>query len=153
MWMAERRRPALKLPALTVVLTGLPLLYYAVLGHTDSSWKLARDASKHGFSLGTILLAVSPLLLAALFAWRPRQVTFFALLTRLWPVAAVIVWVVSASSLAATPAARLRGDHPAAVVLAVEGVGRLRLAAPSAVPALPPSCSPRRSPFRPPHGS
>ncbi len=66
---SSRARPRnLALPVLTIGLTALPLLYYAVLGHIDLSWELARDASKHAFPLLAILLAIAPLLLPALLA-------------------------------------------------------------------------------------
>ena len=41
------------------VLTALPLLYYVLLGRTDLSWALARDASKHAFSFWSIALAIA----------------------------------------------------------------------------------------------
>ena len=69
----DRRRLALAL--LTIGLTVLPLLYYAVLGRADLSWKLARDASKHDYPLWSLLLAILPLLIPALLAYRRRART------------------------------------------------------------------------------
>ena len=50
----------------------LPLAYYALLGRADLSWKLARDASKHNYPLWSLLLAILPLLIPALLAYRRR---------------------------------------------------------------------------------
>jgi len=123
-WWLTRRRPPLRLPALTVILTGLPLLYYEILGRTDLSWKLARDASKHSFSLGTIVLAVVPLLLPALLAYRERPRTFLALATRVWPVAAFVIYFISASSVSATPLHSFEGITVPLSILAIGGLQR-----------------------------
>jgi hypothetical protein len=116
----------LRTPAVTVVLTGLPLLYYEVLGHADPSWELARAASKHSFSLSAVLLAIAPLLVPALFAIRPRRIAFYDVVTRVWLVAALAIWVLSASSLSATPLHAFQGISLPLAVLATEGVQRAR---------------------------
>jgi hypothetical protein len=127
-WCYERRRPALRLPVMTLVLTGLPLLYYLVLGHADLSWKLARVASKHSFSIFTILLAVLPLLLPALIACRGRPASFLGAVSRVWPVGALAIYVVSASSVSATPLHAFEGITLPLAVLAIEGIRRLGFA-------------------------
>jgi hypothetical protein len=124
-WVRDRRRPPLALPLVTVLGTGLPLLYYLVLGHADLSWQLARDASKHSFSLFTILLAVVPLLLPALIAYRRWPKSFLGLLTRAWPVAAVAIYVISGSGVSATPLHAFEGITLPLAVLAIEGLRRL----------------------------
>src|SRR6516165_8597470 len=43
-------RQHVRLTAATVIGTGIPLIYYAILGKTDINWKLAQIASKHSFS-------------------------------------------------------------------------------------------------------
>ena len=53
-WRENLSLRRLRLPVLTLVLTGLPLIYYVVLGHVDISWGLAREASKHSFSFWSI---------------------------------------------------------------------------------------------------
>ena len=58
------------LTAATVIITGIPLLYYAILGKADITWKLAQIASKHAFSFWSIALAIPPLLVPALVAYR-----------------------------------------------------------------------------------
>jgi hypothetical protein len=115
----------LKLPVVTVALSGLPLLYYVALGRADISWRLARIASKHGFSLWSILLALVPLLIGAAFAIRRRQPSFLAVATRTWPLAALLIFLVSASGFSATPLHAFQGVTLPLSVLAVEGVQRI----------------------------
>jgi hypothetical protein len=124
----ERRRPRrLALPAITVILTGAPLLYYEMLGRLDPSWKLARVASKHSFSLATILLAIVPLLLPALLAYKERPRSFLAVATRFWPVAALVIYVLSESSISATPLHAFDGITVPLSILAIEGIRRVRV--------------------------
>ncbi len=120
-----RNLARVKLLVLTVALSGLPLLYYVALGRADISWRLARVASKHGFSLWSILLALLPLLIGAAFALRRRDRSFLALATRAWPLAALLVFVVSASGFSATPLHAFQGITLPLSVLAVEGVQRV----------------------------
>jgi hypothetical protein len=125
MWRNRARiRARLVLPALTAVGTALPLAYYAILGRTDLSWRLARVGSKHAFSLWTIALAVAPLALPAALAYRGRQESFIAVATRAWPIAALGVFVVSGTALSATPLHAFVGITFPLAVLAVAGVQR-----------------------------
>jgi hypothetical protein len=117
----------LRLLAVTVVIVGVALLYYELLGRFDESWRLARVASKHTFPFWPVLLALTPLIVPALFAWRPRRLTFTAAITRVWPLAALLIWVLSASALSATPLHAVQGLTLPLAVLAVEGASRLRL--------------------------
>jgi len=116
----------LRLPALTVVIAGLPLLYYAVLGRVDESWRLARVASKHSFPLWWVALALAPLLLAALPAYRQRPRRFLAAAARVWPPAALVVYVVSATALGATPLHAFQGVTIPLAVLAAEALPKMR---------------------------
>jgi hypothetical protein len=127
MWRNTRRLPRPALPIITLGATGLALLYYMALGKTDPSWELARDASKHAFSLWTILLALVPLIIPAGFAYRGRSGSFLTAATRTWPLAAVAVWVLSASQVSATPLHAFDGITIPLAVLAVKGTQRLRL--------------------------
>ncbi len=111
-----------KLPALTVALTGLPLLYYVLLGRADISWRLAQDAGMHSFSLVSILLAIAPLLLPAIIAYRQRPSGFLAVATRAWPLAALAVFVVSSAGFSAAPLHAFQGITLPLAVLAVQGV-------------------------------
>ncbi|HEX9108128.1 MAG TPA: hypothetical protein VF832_12885, partial [Longimicrobiales bacterium] len=129
MWRSERGPvwQRLRLPALTFAIVGLALLYYELLGRFDESWRLARVASKHGFPFWPVVLAMVPLILPALVAWRPRRLTFTAAMTRAWPMAALLIWGLSASALSATPLHAVQGLTLPLAVLAVEGASRLGL--------------------------
>jgi len=124
----ERRRLSLSLPAVTVIVTATPLSYYFVLGHADLSWSLAREASKHSFALWTIALAVAPLALPAVFGYRGRSRGFLQTTTRIWPAAALLVYLVSATGISATPLHAFDGITIPLAVLAVHGVQHTRFA-------------------------
>jgi hypothetical protein len=125
MWRASGRRPRLRLPLTTIALIAIPLLYYWMLGRVDPSWQLARDASKHGFSIWAIALGLTPLLVPSVFAYRGRTQTFLSAITRTWPVAALVVWAVSASAVSATPLHAFDGIAIPLSILAIQGVRRL----------------------------
>lgn len=127
-WARDRRRPAVRLPILTLVATGLPLVYYLILAHADLSWHLARVHSKHSFSIFTILLAIVPLLVPALVAYVRWPRSFLGVTLRVWPGAALVIYAVSASSVAATPLHAFQGITIPLAVLAVEGLRRLGFA-------------------------
>jgi len=116
------RREYLRLTAATVIGTGVALLYYAILGKADVNWKLAQIASKHSFPFTGILIAVLPLLLPALVAYRTRPVTFLAAATRVWPLVAFGIFLLSGTSLGATPLHSFQGITLPLGVLAVEGL-------------------------------
>jgi hypothetical protein len=118
-----RRR--LAFPALTVVLSGIPLLYYMILGRTDLSWKLAREASKHSFPLWAILIAILPLLIPALLAVFARSKTFLPAATRAWLLAAVALFVLSGTVAGATPLHAFQGITLPLGVLAVQGIQKV----------------------------
>ena len=112
---------------LTLVLTGLPLLYYVVLGHVDLSWGLAREASKHSFSFWSIAIGAAPLAAVAVLGYLGRPRDFLELMTRLWPLAAVAIYFISATALSATPLHAFDGITIPLAVLAVAGVQRAGL--------------------------
>jgi hypothetical protein len=122
--LAGRRygRDQLRLTATTVIVTGLPLVYYAILGKTDLSWKLAQLAAMHRFPFWSIFLAVLPLLLPAIVAYRIRPTTFVAAATRTWPLAAFAVFLLSGTGLGASPLHAFQGITLPLAVLAVEGL-------------------------------
>ena len=127
MWRNTRRLARLLLlPISTVLATGIPLLYYMALGKADPSWQLAREASKHTFSIWTILLAIGPLAIPAAFAYRGRSASFLTAATRTWPFAAIAVWVLSASQVSATPLHAFDGITIPLAVLAVKGTQSAR---------------------------
>ena len=133
------RRIDLRLTAATLIGTGVPLLYYAILGKADINWKLAQLASKHAWSFWSIALAVAPLLLPAIVAYRTRPATFLAAATRMWPLAAFAIFLLSGTSLGATPLHAFQGITVPLAVLAVEGLqllGWRRLPRPMLIGAL-----------------
>ena len=81
-WREHSDRRDLALPVLTLVLTGIPLVYYLALGHFDLSWHLAREASKHVFSFWSIALGIAPLAIVASLGYRGRPRDFLELMTR-----------------------------------------------------------------------
>jgi hypothetical protein len=115
----------IELPVLTIIATALPLAYLAILGRADLSWRLARNASHHSFPLTSIVIALAPLLLAAAFAYRTRSRDFMAVATRMWLPAAFVVYLVSATSVSATPLHAFAGITIPLGILAVEGVQRV----------------------------
>jgi len=117
-----RARRRLKLLALTVGATAVPLIYYGLLGRLDVSWGLAREASRHNFSFWTVLLAIAPLAIPAALGYRVRAKGFLAIATRVWPIAALVVYLLSASELSATPLHAFEGITVPLAVLAVSGL-------------------------------
>ncbi len=118
----EITRQRVKLLVLTIGLTAAPLLYYVLLGRTDQSWALARDASKHAFSFWSIALAIAPLALPSIAAYFRRPKNFLEAATRSWPIAALIVFILSATAVGATPLHAFQGITIPLSVLAVEGL-------------------------------
>jgi hypothetical protein len=114
-------RAHLKLTVATVGGTAIPLVYYAILGKSDLSWKLAQVASKHTFSFWSITIAIVPLLVPAAVAYSRRPTTFLAAATRTWPLAAFAIFMLSGTSLGATPLHSFQGITVPLSVLAVEG--------------------------------
>ncbi len=119
------RRERLVLLAVTVGATAIPLLYYAVLVKADISWNLAQQASKHSFPLWSLAIAIAPVLVPAVVAYRRHPATFLAAATRVWPVAAFGIFLLSGTSLGATPLHAFQGITIPLAVLAVEGVQML----------------------------
>ena len=115
------KRADVELTIATIGGTAIPLLYYAILGKADLSWKLAQVASKHAFSFWSITIAIVPLLVPAAVAYTRRPTTFLAAATRTWPVAAFAIFVLSGTSLGATPLHSFQGITIPLAVLAVEG--------------------------------
>ena len=105
--------------------TALPLIYLAVLVKADMSWNLAQRASKHSFPLWSLTIAIAPLLVPALVAYRRPPATFLAAATRAWPVTAFGIFLASGTGLGATPLHAFQGITVPLAVLAVEGVQML----------------------------
>ncbi len=116
------RREHVRLTLATLLATGVPILYFAVLDKADLNWNLAQAASKHSFPFTGILIALLPLLLPALVAYRTRPATFLAAATRSWPVAAFGIYLLSGTSLGGAPLHAFQGITLPLAVLAVEGL-------------------------------
>jgi hypothetical protein len=127
LWWRTAQWRRLALPALTLALTGLPLLYYLLLGHLDVSWKLARVQSKHAFPWSAIAIGIAPLAIPALLAYRRRAQSTLELLLRLWAPVAILIYVFSATGLSATPLHAFDGITVPLAVLAVKGVSETAL--------------------------
>jgi hypothetical protein len=125
-WRELVRSRRFALPLVTIGLTAAPLLYYFLLGRLDLSWDLARDASKHAFPFSAIVIGIAPLAIVAALGYRGRPHGFLDLATRLWPLATLLIYVVSATGLSATPLHAFDGITVPLAVLAVRGVGGLR---------------------------
>jgi hypothetical protein len=129
LWWRTAQWRRLALPVLTVALTGLPLLYYLLLGHLDLSWKLARVQSKHAFPFTAIALGIAPLAIPALLGYRGRSESMLERLLRAWGPVAIVIYIFSATGLSATPLHAFDGITVPLAVLAVKGVTRTPLRA------------------------
>ena len=126
--LAGRRygREQIRLTAATLIGTGIPLLYYAILGKADINWKLAQLASKHAFSFWSIALAGrAAACCRRIVAYGTRPTTFLAAATRTWPLGAFAIFLLSGTSLGATPLHAFQGITVPLAVLAVEGLQML----------------------------
>jgi hypothetical protein len=114
-------RDRLALPALTIGATLVPLAYYAALDHFDPVWRLGSVATlADHWSLGRALPPLVPLIAVAVWAYRERPRSFMSAAVRVWPVAAVVVFVLSKWVFAATPLHALTGITVPLAVLAVQ---------------------------------
>jgi len=124
-WPADRR---LALPLLTIALTLAPLVYYLALGHLDINWDMARQNSKHAFSFWAIAIGAAPLAVFAALGYRGRPADFLELSMRMWVPAALVIYVLSATALSATPLHAFNGITIPLALLAVKGVRQSGLA-------------------------
>ena len=83
--------------AVPLAATALPLVYYFVLSQTDAAWELAGTANNTDvqprFPLWILVLGLAPLGLPALLAYRLPARDFGELALRVWPVAALLVYL------------------------------------------------------------
>lgn len=75
-----------------VVLTAAPLGYFFVLSHTHSSWKTVSGANNYSHFGLWLVLGLAPLLLA-LPGFRGRDLDVQQRILRIWPVAALAVYL------------------------------------------------------------
>jgi hypothetical protein len=116
--------PRVRQLALTVLATGVPLLYYVALDRFDASWHLGRGATKQGFPFIALGLAVAPLALIALLGYRGRAEDFLERALRWWPAAILLVYLQSSSVSASAPQHAFDGATLPLSALAVLGCRR-----------------------------
>jgi hypothetical protein len=101
--------------ALPLAATAAPLVYYALLGHFDSSWAhAARVNELPRWSWWVLLLGLAPLALPAALAYRLPAPDFGAVALRAWPLAALLVYF---QPLGTFPFHAFQGLTPPLVVL------------------------------------
>jgi hypothetical protein len=127
----QKRYRALLLP---LAATGAPLLYFKILTWTDAAWEIASQTSAYPhLPLLPLALGIGPLLLFSLLGL-PRRFpgSDRERMLLLWPVAALIVYVVNEQF----PPHAFNGLSLPLAILAVRGWSRLRLPALAGVAAL-----------------
>jgi len=121
-WAATRGRPALGRPVVLGIATAAPLVYYLVLSRTDPAWTLAGEANDFGtWPLWVSAVGLGLFALPALTAPCPRLDDFGEVALRLWPLAALAVYVLPFGTF---PAHALQGIALPLVTLAFLGIGR-----------------------------
>lgn len=131
MWMA-RRGPRFWRPLPVIVATVLPLVYYALLSRLDPTWRLGQLGSTGIIPLPELLWPLAPLAVPAVLAYRRRPVNFIQAATRVWPFAAVAVYLLAENGLGSSPPHAFAGITVPLAVLAVDGLRSVRW--PSLVP-------------------
>jgi hypothetical protein len=111
-----------RLATITGLGAALPLLYYLILGKTDPSWGMAREASKHSFPFWSIVLELAPIVPFAALAFRRRPTGFWDVSVRVFPFICVAIYFFSASGESATPLHAFQGITVPLGVLAVQGL-------------------------------
>jgi hypothetical protein len=120
------RSPRLRLAALTLGLALVPLIYYFSLSKLNIDWQLGQIASKHRFPAISIAVALAPLGLVALLGLRGPAGGFVGRATRLWPLAAVAIYLQALTAQGGSPLHAFDGVTVPLALLAVTGYTRLR---------------------------
>jgi hypothetical protein len=123
-WLRTRERPALPLLAVPAA-AALPALYYFVLSLADPAWELASESNAAGtqatwsWPWWAIVLCLAPLALPAALAYRLRAASWQELAVRVWPFAAVAVYLQPAGTF---PYHSFQGLALPLSILAVQGI-------------------------------
>ena len=125
MWIGGQRARFWR-PLAVIAATLLPLLYYVILARVDASWRLGQRGSTGFMPLQQLLWPLAPLAIPALFAYRRRSLNFIQAATRVWPFAAVAVYVLAENGLGSSPPHAFAGITIPMAVLAAEAVGSVR---------------------------
>lgn len=123
---ALRSRPALATLGLTIVGTALPLLYYVILDRADPIWQAGQQANDVSWGIGSILVALAPLLVVGAVAYFRRPRNYLAAATRAWPLATFVVYGLAEAGIGATPLHAFAGITIPLAVLAVEAGRSIR---------------------------
>ena len=108
--------------------TAAPLAYYAALSRFDSTWALGGRANFLVVPGLAIVVALLPLGLPAVLAYRLRAVTFQAVALRAWPIVAVgIYWTIAWSHFGTYPLHAFQGLSIPLACLAVTGACSIRI--------------------------
>ena len=118
-----------RLPLLWALAAALaPLIYYYVLQHVDPAWRAgARQNELPHYGLGSLLLALVPLLAPALAGLRAPGNDLQERCLLLWPIAGLLVYFILSPTF---PGHGLIGITVPLAVLAVRGWRRLRVRSP-----------------------
>jgi hypothetical protein len=120
-WAGTRRRPAVGPPLVVCGLTSLPLFYYLALSRLDASWERAGIANDFGtWPLWVTAVGLVAFALPALTAPPPDLQSFGEVALRVWPLAALAVFVLPFGTF---PAHALQGLVLPLATLAFLGVG------------------------------
>lgn len=123
---AQRRRPPLRLCLVTVGLTALPLVYYALLSRLDPAWRLVKELNDVHISAAAVVVSLVPLVLAALVVYVRRPSGFDGLALRVWPLAGLAVFaLISITGLGTFAPHALQGVGVPLAILAVLGMVRI----------------------------
>jgi hypothetical protein len=123
-----RDRPIARVRALltTVAASAIPLMYYAVLSRADASWRSAGEAGHAEWPFWVIAVSIAPLAIPALLSYARRPRTFLAVAVRVWPIAALAVFVANEALHVDSAIHVLLGITVPLAVLAVTGIRSIR---------------------------
>ncbi len=111
-----------------------PLVYYSALGHFDSAWAIAGRQNFVVVPAVTLLVAIVPLGLLAILAYRMPAPNFQVVMVKAWPVVALgLYWTIAWTHIGTYPLHALQGLSIPLACLAVIGVSRIRANAASAL--------------------
>jgi len=123
-WRRQRERPPLAL-ALIPAIAAVPAIYYFVLSHADKAWELASESNAAGvqplwsWPWWAVVLTVFPLAVPAALAYRLPAPTWQDLAVRVWPLAALVVYLLPVGTF---PYHAFQGLALPLGILAVQGV-------------------------------
>ncbi len=138
LWLRLRGSVAIRWRLVLIPVSGsLPALYYAWLGHSDASWRLAAESNSNSsqalltWPWWAVLATFVPLAVPALLAYRVPTRDWSQISARVWPLAAAVVYFLPVGTF---PFHAVQGIMIPLAVLIVQGatIGR-----PSWLPTLP----------------